>query len=248
MQRLGILFLCFFSCLQLAAQNHPDHDSITVNSSLSNRGKIFIAPVILVGAGLIATTDNEIFDRWEVKEARDKLSPSFRTRVDNYLQFTPIVAVYGLNAFGIKGKNDFANRTVLLLKSELVMMAFIFPLKKITAITRPDGSSSDSFPSGHTAEAFMAATFLHKEYGEDHPWLSVAAYTMASGVGVLRIMNDRHWLSDVLVGAGIGVLSTNLAYMTHQYRWGKHKKKLQVRIVPTFGQGVTGMYISIPVR
>jgi membrane-associated phospholipid phosphatase len=124
----------------------------------------------------------------------------------------------------------------------------IFPLKKITREPRPDASSFDSFPSGHTAEAFMAATFLHKEYGKDHPWLSVAAYTTATGVGVLRVMNNRHWVSDVLVGAGIGVFSTNLAYLTHQYRWGKHKKKLQASIVPTFGQGVTGMYIAIPVR
>lgn len=75
---------------------------------------------------------------------------------------------------------------------------------------RPDGSNNKSFPSGHTATAFMAATMLHKEYGGRSPWYSIAGYSMATVTGVSRMLNNKHWLSDVLVGAGIGILGVSV--------------------------------------
>ena len=69
-----------------------------------------------------------------------------------------------------------------------------------------------SFPSGHTATAFMCATILHKEYGMKSPWYSIGGYTLAGLTGVTRQLNNRHWIGDVLVGAGIGMISTDLGY------------------------------------
>lgn len=89
------------------------------------------------------------------------------------------------------------------------------------AVPRPDTGQPTSMPSGHTAQAFAAATFMAREYGHRSVWYSIGAYSAATGVGVMRILNDRHWVSDVLVGAGVGILSTNLAYLTHHYRWGQ---------------------------
>ncbi len=63
---------------------------------------------------------------------------------------------------------------------------------------------------------------------------------MATGVGAMRVMNNRHWISDVMVGAGIGILSTNLAYLTHRYRWGKKKNGGQTTVIPSY-DGQTGM-------
>ncbi|MFR6416073.1 MAG: phosphatase PAP2 family protein, partial [Alistipes shahii] len=77
---------------------------------------------------------------------------------------------------------------------------------------RPDGSSRNSFPSGHTATAFMTATMLHKEYGHRSPWYSIGGYTVATLTGVTRQLNNRHWMSDIMVGAGIGILATELGY------------------------------------
>jgi hypothetical protein len=78
---------------------------------------------------------------------------------------------------------------------------------------RPDGSTANSWPSGHTATAFVGATLLHKEYGLTRsPWWSVAGYGVATATGVMRVLNNRHWISDIMSGAGIGIMSTELGY------------------------------------
>ena len=78
---------------------------------------------------------------------------------------------------------------------------------------RPDGSTNKSFPSGHTAIAFSAATILHKEYGMTRsPWYSIAGYMLATATGCMRVLNNRHWASDTFAGAGIGILSTEMGY------------------------------------
>ncbi|GCC52742.1 PAP2 family protein [Chryseotalea sanaruensis] len=202
--------------------------------------KAIAVPLLFTAAGLYSLTDNDLLNKYEVHEERQEWMPKFHHRADDYLQYTPIVAVYGLNAFGIKGKNDFGNRTALLVKSELLVGVLTYSLKRITAVPRPDTSQPTSFPSGHTAQAFAAATFMSKEYGHKSIWYSIGAYTVATGIGTMRMMNNRHWVSDVLVGAGIGIFSTNIVYLTHQYKWGKKKSAGQTLIVPSY-DGQTGM-------
>ena len=77
---------------------------------------------------------------------------------------------------------------------------------------RPDGSRRNSFPSGHTATAFMTATMLHKEYGWRSPWFSIGGYTAAAVTGVSRLLNNRHWMTDIAAGAAIGIGSVHLGY------------------------------------
>jgi membrane-associated phospholipid phosphatase len=113
-------------------------------------------------------------------------------------------------------------------------------LKHTTQVKRPSGTNEQSFPSGHTAQAFAAATFMHKELGHHNIWISIGAYAMASSVGVLRVLNDKHWSSDVLTGAGIGILSTNLVYLTHRYKWGKRPGLV---LLPTYTSG-PGVFVS----
>ena len=90
-------------------------------------------------------------------------------------------------------------------------------IKNNTSVRRPSGRSVSSFPSGHTALSFMAAEFLHQEYGHVSPWYSIAGYTVATATGFLRIYNDKHWFSDVLAGAGIGILSTKIGYWLYPF-------------------------------
>jgi membrane-associated phospholipid phosphatase len=201
--------------------------------------RAFIAPVLFTAAGL-STLDDDNDDNYEVQQERNRHIPNFRHHADDYLQHAPIAIVYGLNLLGVKGKNDFANRTAILIKAEMMVAALTFPLKRITAVPRPDTQELTSFPSGHTAQAFATATFMAREYGHKNIWYSIGAYTMATGVGAMRVMNNRHWMSDVMVGAGIGILSTNLAYLTHQHRWGKKNKSNQTTVIPSY-DGQTGM-------
>ena len=197
-------------------------------------------PTTLIVGGLYTIKENRFINRFSVRAERNEEMPLFNTHIDDYLQYAPAIAVYALNAFGNKGKSDWKNRTLLLIKSELLMTAVVFPLKKLSRQIRPDSSNYRSFPSGHTAQAFVAATFLHKEFGHKSIWYSVGAYTVATAIGTLRIMNNKHWISDVLVGAGIGILSTNLVYHSHRYKWGK---KPALTLVPTYAQG-PGLYLS----
>lgn len=85
-------------------------------------------------------------------------------------------------------------------------------LKYTTRIERPDGSSRNSFPSGHTATAFLGAEILRREYWKVSPWIGIAGYAVAAGTGFFRMYNNRHWLTDVVAGAGFGILSAQAAY------------------------------------
>ncbi len=132
--------------------------------------------------------------------------------VDNYLQYAPAFAVYGLNALGIKGKNNFRDKSMIYLMSNVVMGITVQSLKKITRIQRPDGFGTNAFPSGHTATAFVAAEFLRQEYKDVSPWYGVGGYAAATVTAYLRMYNNKHWFRDLLPGAGIGILSTKAIY------------------------------------
>jgi membrane-associated phospholipid phosphatase len=93
-----------------------------------------------------------------------------------------------------------------------IMGASVGGIKLISHVQRPDGSNYMSFPSGHTATAFACAEFLYQEYKDVSVWYGIAGYTIAAGTGFMRMYNNRHWLTDVVAGAGFGILSTKIAY------------------------------------
>lgn len=211
------------------------------NKPLSWKG--MIAPASLITAGLLVIDEDEFISRTHILEERNENATFFNRHIDDYLQYTPAAAVFGFNALGIKGKNSIVEESLLLIKSELLMTAIVYTLKQTTNIQRPDSSTYNSFPSGHTAQAFVAATFLHKEYGHKSIWYSIGAYGVATTVGCMRVLGNRHWLSDVFVGSGVGILSTELVYATHKYKWSKRKIKLTG--LPTYNQGAYGIYLSL---
>ena len=58
----------------------------------------------------------------------------------------------------------------------------------------------------------MGAELLRREYWNVSPWIGIAGYAVAAETGFFRIYNNRHWLTDVLAGAGVGILSVQAAY------------------------------------
>lgn len=162
----------------------------------------------LVGTGLCVKSYKRDF-----REMRNRSFPSFKTTVDDYIQYAPLLATWGLNLSGVQGKSSFKRLALSNVSSALIMAALVNGIKYTVREMRPDDTSPNSFPSGHTATAFMAATILHKEYGATKSyWYSVAGYSLAAATGVCRVLNNRHWVSDVLVGAGIGIVSVELGY------------------------------------
>lgn len=247
-QPLALIIGLSFSFQVCTGQiNQKRHDTVDLglaDQKLKRKNALFHAaklPVTLIALGIYATADHTVINRYEVREERNEHMPNFHSTVDNYLMHAPVAIVYGLNLAGVKGKHDFRNRTLLLIKSEMIMAALTFSVKQFTQVTRPDDSNNYSFPSGHTAQAFATATFLSKEYGEQNIWYSVGAYSMATTVGVMRVLNNRHWISDVLAGAGIGILSTNLAYLSHRYKW--KNKNSDLTVIPMYTNG-PGIYLG----
>lgn len=197
----------------------------------------------LITLGIIANSNRFPIDKYSFQQTVSRQFPHVHTNIDNYLQHVPIAVVYGLDIFGAKGAHDAWNQTALLVKSEMVMNLVVQPLKKWTHVLRPNSTDAYvAFPSGHTAQAFLSAEFLRKEYGATHPWIAVGGYAAATAVGALRIIKNRHWISDVLMGAGTGILSVNLVYLTHQNKWPLWKKKIQV--TPAFSGNCVGFYVT----
>ena len=194
--------------------NGVEWNSTTVKNQISY--KSFIVPGVLMVYGVASLKSYPL--QAVNKEVREEVwmeHPHSTTSVDDYLRFVPAVAVYGLNAFGIKGKNNFRDRSMIYLMSNVFVCSAVFGVKKLSHELRPDGSDYNSFPSGHTAAAFASAEFLRQEYKDVSPWYGVAGYAAAGATGMLRMYNNKHWVSDVLAGAGVGIASTKLAYLIY---------------------------------
>ena len=166
-------------------------------------------------AGMIAKGEKEAFrQNYRNDNTRIRLIKyNFHSEIDNYTQFSGIALTAGLKLAGVEGRSSWPRLFASSLASYAVMAGFVNGIKYTASELRPDESTRNSWPSGHTATAFVGATILHKEYGLTRsPWYSIAGYSLATATGVMRVLNNRHWISDVLSGAGIGILSTELAY------------------------------------
>ena len=221
MKKISIVF-CFLGATLTSFCQSAD---TTHHSRQRFRAGKLATPVIFIGAGLLTNGNSAESVKKEIAEERNEYLRTFRTHVDDYLQFSPIAIAYGLDAMGYRSKTDLLNRTAILIKGELMMSGSVFLLKNVTHQLRPDNSGYTSFPSGHTAQAFAAATFLSEEYKDRFKWMPYAAYGIAGTVGLMRMANNKHYISDVFFGAGLGYLSMKASYWTHRYRFGRHFRK-----------------------
>lgn len=169
--------------------------------------------------------------------------------VDDYAQYLPAVAGYVLPLCGVRSEHGFRERTILLALSAATMAVAVNAMKPAFREPRPDTGRRNSFPSGHTATAFMGAEYLYREYRRTSPWIGYAGYAVAAGVGLLRVYNDRHWANDVLAGACIGVLSTKFAYWLYPRLFrdgcGARRRTASVVGVPYYGGGSAGLAMTV---
>lgn len=210
------MFKFLFILLLLQQSIICAQDSLVLNTKYSydkvdfTEGKWInkaIAPSIFFVASAASWSERE-----NIREIRNRYIPTFKVGYDDYLQYSPAAAVFGLKIAGVKGRNNTLRATISYASSLAIMGIIVNTVKNSVDVERPDGSANNSFPSGHTSMAFTNATFLHKEYGLVNPLYSIGGYSAATFTGLGRNLNNRHWISDVLAGAGIGILSTELGY------------------------------------
>ncbi|SEG24768.1 phosphatase PAP2 family protein [Flavobacterium urumqiense] len=212
-----LFFIMMLFNLVCSAQSVPisipvDSLGVKNKTQIQFKTKQLIIPAVLIGYGIIGIGNDQLksFNNQIKEEVKENIDKKFT--IDDFSQYLPLASVYGLSAIGIKGKNNFRDKTVIVATSYLIMGIAVNSLKRTLKVERPDGSGFNSFPSGHTATAFMGAELVYQEYKDVSAWYGISGYLVATGTGVFRLYNNRHWLTDVIAGAGIGILSAKAAY------------------------------------
>ncbi|MBF2708870.1 phosphatase PAP2 family protein [Flavobacterium soyangense] len=200
--------------------------------------KQFIAPVALITAGtlLLNTKLNDDLQ----SNANNFFGENFHTNADNYLQFIPVAQIYLGKTLGFKPKNNFKQQTINIVVANGIMGTVVYATKNITKQERPDHSDDLSFPSGHTATAFTNAALLYYEYKDSNLWYASSGFLFATATGILRIANNKHYTSDVLAGAGIGLASGLVVSYWNPFKsvtFGK-KKKTTAYVFPQIGSQI----------
>jgi membrane-associated phospholipid phosphatase len=185
----------------------------TGKTPFNRQGSKFILPTLFIVYGVSARFNQLPVRRldFDIKhEINKRIDRQYN--IDDYFEYGLPVAAYGLGFIPGVGKRNFRDRTLAMATSFLFMEGSVKLLKEVVPVKRPYGDDR-SFPSGHTAVTMMSAHFMYKEYKDCSPWIGVSGYMVAAATGVLRMLNDAHWFSDVMMGAGIGILSTEIGYM-----------------------------------
>jgi hypothetical protein len=248
MKRIKIYTVAGLLFTSLFLSHAQESDSLSVGHRRASQivGIALPAAMITYGAlsfGSSAIRDLDRSTRHELLE--DNLM--WYKRWDDWLQFSPAAAAFGMKLGGMKSVHRTSDMLILYALSNVLEGGIVYTAKHIISRERPDGSNNLSFPSGHTATAFVAAEFLHQEYGDQSVWISIGGYGMASLIGIARVYNNKHWVSDVVAGAGIGILSTKIVYLTHpclQKTFGKKGRKYTSFIIPTYNEGKLGLSLT----
>ncbi len=211
MKRLLIAILSLLClCPSVQAQRR---DSVYTASERFKWQKL-IAPASLAAAGTLGTispwyrteVNENIRDR--AAELRQRVSGGKSLTFDNYLQYASY-AGYVAGLLAGAGEHNYKEQLLTLGTSILLTAVVSGSLKELCGVERPNHADHKSFPSGHTVTAFLGAELVRLEFG---PWWGLAAYSTALITAGMRIYNNWHWSTDLMLGAAIGILGANAAY------------------------------------
>jgi hypothetical protein len=263
MKKIIFVLICFIS-FEAYGQNKPDttkkklvdtvkKDILTAPDTvkkLHSKAITLVIPTAAIAYGASSFVIHPVrrFDYY-IHSDIERTNPTFSSKAESYFLITPVVMVYGLNLVGVEGKNRFIDRTALLGLSAGFLGVSELITKYTTHRLRPNGTDYLSFPSGHTGLAFMGAEFLAQQYSDKSPIYTVIGYGAAVTTRIFRMYNRDHWFSDVVAGAGFGVLSTKLSYLVYPYIRNKlthkDKKGRSTMIMPTYQDGAPGLSFAM---
>jgi membrane-associated phospholipid phosphatase len=118
----------------------------------------------------------------------------------------PVVAPLALGLFAtgrLSRDTRFRAATYDITEALVLSEVYAEVLKRAVSRTRPDLSDHYSFPSGHTSAAFAWATVADAHFG---PKVGIPSYLLATAIGASRLVNNKHYLSDVVAGATLGYI------------------------------------------
>lgn len=172
----------------------------------------YILPTTLISYGVLAQFVPALDDfDLSIREGFSSFNQN-KCKVDDYIQYLPTLAFAGLGTLGVETDYKFVDRLCIGAIAYTITGGVVLTTKQLTGIQRPDGSANNSFPSGHTALSFVGADLVYQTYKDSSPIYGIAAYACATTVGFLRMYNNRHWFSDVVCGAGVGILASRVSF------------------------------------
>lgn len=211
-----------------------------------NSARTYILPSAMILYGALSLK-NEPFKKWN-ESIRNTVGASDgrqHTNIDDYLEFTNAVASHVISIAGVKPRHKLFDRLMIDGMTAALSTSVVMIIKNNSHEIRPDGSDDYSFPSNHVATAFASAELLRQEYGDISPWYGIAGYAVAAATGYLRMYNNKHWLGDVMAGAGIGIVSAKIA--TQLFPIAKkilfNNKTPFAAVFPTYQNGSIGVHI-----
>ncbi len=204
-----------------------------------------ILPVSLIAVGALGTAidgmnDYHLFTRSERDEP---------LKVEDYLEWGLFGLVFVNDLIG-KEQHNWADQFFLLGLAEGMNALMVQTTKRWVNEPRPN-SFEYSFPSGHTANAFLGAHLNFREFKDTSMLQALSGYPLAAFVAFARVYGKRHWVADVVAGAGFGILSVELAYLAYFPIRNAVVRSLNLKrhntalfLAPTLHPGGAGLHLS----
>ncbi|MDR0749832.1 MAG: phosphatase PAP2 family protein [Tannerellaceae bacterium] len=216
---LGILLLSIPAALQAETTNisSPAGDSTLSVTPVEKIPVIpykfkptqLILPAALITTGIVGTA----IDGWGDYHLYTRKDSIRYVSIDDYLEWGMLGWVFVCDLMG-REKHSAIDQFFLVALAESLNAGMVQGLKKGINQTRPDGAPY-SFPSGHTANAFLGAHVAFKEFKDSSLALACSGYAIAAFVAGSRVYKNRHWIADAVAGAGFGILSVELSYLIY---------------------------------
>ena len=238
MRKNCILLLVFFTLGNLCAQK----DSI-VPPRKNKLLKRTILPLSLLTTGILLSDSG--FEISLHETAQGWVGNDFRTHLDDYTRYAPVATLVVANVAGVKAQHHWFDQTKNLAVSMILTDVFTRAIKNSVVKYRPDRSNDNAFPSGHTSIAFASGAAVYEEYKDTNAYLAYSGFGFAAVTGGLRLFNNKHYISDILAGAGIGILVTRLVYhFDYLFKWNPFIKSKNISLIPRYSDGSVGLYFS----
>ena len=249
--KTSLLLLFFIPIFAMAQRNDfPTLKKInwTGEGAAVKKNKLWVKSITPFALGITGAFLNKPAIKTDIQNWVLPPFNGYHTSLDDYIQYAPIIEMYAFDALKIPARNSVWNQTKYLVIAELTTAGIVHLMKNTFKIKRPDGSANTSFPSGHTGQAFVTSQVLFNEYYQTRPLLGISGYAFSISTGALRVINNRHWVPDVLMGAGIAILVTNLVYHFEPLKnWNPWKRESNIRanFIPHINNELVGGQLKI---
>lgn len=200
--------LFFLSLLCIKPLHAFSFSPITPRDSARQESPVYlIIGALLLGGGIAGHLSDHNYSKQQTF-----YFPHHSSTADNIIRWTPTAIRLGFRLAGVQGKSNWQRLLASHIATYGLNIGITETLKRSIRQTRPDGYDSRSTPSGHAALAFMSAAILDEEYGHISPLVTLGGYAVSTAVSFNRTLGNHHYPGDVLMGAGIGLLSAKVAY------------------------------------